>query len=72
MANPQKILFLLKALKPLKDIENKWDISASARLSGQLSMFQMVLDDSTLKAFMENNNFKQEKQTNPEQHVELY
>lgn len=72
MANPQKILFLLKALKHLKDIENKWDISASARLSGQLSMFQMVLDDSTLKAFMENNNFKQEKQTNPEQHVELY
>lgn len=72
MANPQKILFLLKALKPLKDIENKWGISASARLSGQLSMFQMVLDDSTLKAFMENNNFKQEKQTNPEQHVELY
>ena len=70
LANPQKISFLMKAVKLMKDRENNGDISACPGFLDKVCL-KMVLDDSTSKAFMANNNIKQEKQTNPEQHPGL-
>lgn len=36
---PEKILFLLESLEPLKDIENRWDIPNLGRLPGHLGIF---------------------------------